>query len=95
MVVIFRDNKNAFALRGRSQKSLFLKIISDRFFFGCSHPLHLPLEQRRDCEAGQSEEEASQEDDPLVVRDPVDVEAEEGSASDQVHGNAKPGIDSI
>ena len=48
------------------------------------------LEQGGHGKSGHCKYEASEEDDAFVVRDPVDVEAEEGGAGDEVHGHAEP-----
>ena len=52
--------------------------------------LDLLLEAGCDGDADDGEHEAGEEDDALVVRDPFDVEAQQGAAGDQVHGDAEP-----
>ena len=72
-----------------SQKSLFFKLLHGRvLLFGIF--LHFLLEQGGHGKSGHCKYEASEEDDAFVVRDPVDVEAKERGASDEVHRNPKP-----
>ena len=73
------------------QKSFFLKISGTAGHRRVlSLLLDLLLEAGCDGDADDGEHEAGEEDDALVVRDPLDVEAQQGAAGDQVHRDAEP-----